>query len=85
MPSPQAPTEDFPNPREAAIAAALAQDPSLENPSVSRMVVIYADSTIVDLRVQVQAGGFCHWYGVVGRVDNGELRWDGGPAIACEG
>ena len=43
----------FANPDEAAIDAARANDPDLENPKVSRMIAIYADAVTVDLRVQV--------------------------------
>ena len=72
------------SPSEAALAAALAQVPTLDDARVTRMVGIYADDTTVDLRVQVQANDFCHWYGVTGRVDQGSLEWRGGPALSCD-
>lgn len=73
----------YSNPADAAIAYAEAQEPRLEDPQVTRMIVIYADDEIVDLRVQVQADDFCHWYGVMGRAEQDELEWRGGPALPC--
>lgn len=75
----------FPNPFDAAIAAAIAQESNLNAPHVTKLVGIYADELVVDFRVQVQADGFCHWYGVVGRVNNGVLEWQAGPALDCDG
>ena len=69
---------------DAAIAAALREEPDLENPHVTRIVGIYTDDTTVDLRVQVESDGFCHWYGVTGSVDQDVLEWRGGPAGSCE-
>lgn len=74
----------FPNPYDAAIAAAIARNPSLVNAHVTRMIGIGADDQFVDFRVQVQADGFCNWYGVMGRIQNGALAWGGGPALACD-
>lgn len=73
----------YSTPSEAAIAYAEAQEPGIEDPQVTRMIGIYADDAIVDLRVQVQADDFCHWYGVTGQVERGELEWRGGPAQPC--
>ncbi len=51
---------------------------------VARLVVIYADVQQVDLRAQVTGNGFCGWFGVVGRVSEGRLVWNGGsPAGDC--
>ncbi len=75
----------FPSPYDAAVAAAIAQDPDLADAHVTRLIGIYADDQVVDFRAQVQADGFCHWYGVVGRVNNGVLEWQGGPALDCDG
>lgn len=74
----------YPSPFDAAVAYAEAQNPDVEDPRVTRIVGIYADQSLVDLRVQVQADDFCHWYGVTGRVDEGELAWQGGPALPCD-
>lgn len=73
----------FNSPGEAAINAARTNNPDLENPTVTRMVAIYADARTVDLRVQVEAGGFCHWYGVGGQIREGRLEWRAGPAGPC--
>lgn len=78
-------TAPFANPNSAAIAAALAQNPNLTDLRVTRIVGIYGDERIVDLRVEVQTDGFCHWYGVVGRVNDGVLEWRGGTALGCDG
>lgn len=75
----------YPSPSEGAIAAALAFEPGLVDPSVARAVVIFADETTVDLRVEVRADEFCHWFGVVGRVEAGVLVWRGGPVLGCAG
>ncbi len=48
------------------------------------MVAIYADDTTVDLRVEVTADGFCHWYGVGGQVQEGALEWRASPAGPCQ-
>lgn len=73
-----------PNPAEAAIAAALAQAPDLTDARVTRIVGIYADDTMVDLRVQIQANEYCHWFGVTGYVRESALEWRGGPALPCD-
>jgi hypothetical protein len=74
----------YSTPADAAIAYAEAQAPEIEDPQVTRIIGIYADQAIVDLRVQVQADDFCHWYGVTGQVDQDELAWRGGPAQPCD-
>jgi len=74
----------FDNPGDAAISAARADGGDLRNPRVKRMVAIYADDTTVDLRVEVTADGFCHWYGVGGHVKEGVLKWHASPAAPCE-
>jgi hypothetical protein len=73
----------FESPADAALAVARAQRPDLVDPRLTRMVGIYADSTTVDLRVQIQAEGFCHWYGVAGRVQDGALEWRAQSALPC--
>lgn len=78
------PTVSFSNPFDALIAAAGAQDPSLIDPHVTRLIGVYADDQIVDLRAQVRADGFCHWYAVTGRVQDGALGWSAAPVSACE-
>ncbi|MCP3912294.1 MAG: hypothetical protein GY713_15220 [Actinomycetia bacterium] len=75
------------SPNDAAIAAALAQNPGLDEPRVTRMVTVFADDTMVDLRVEVQDDGFCHWYGVLGTIHHArsgkELRGDLRTALAA--
>ncbi|MEX2322904.1 MAG: hypothetical protein WEA29_03945 [Acidimicrobiia bacterium] len=73
----------FDNPADAATAAARAENPDLVDPRLTRMVGVYADATTVDLRVQIQAEGFCHWYGVSGHVQGGALQWSAQPASPC--
>lgn len=73
----------YASPNEAVIAAALEQEPDLVDPTF-QMIVIYADESIVDLRVKLQADGFCHWYGATGRVNDDKLDWRAGPADACD-
>ena len=75
----------FTTPADAAIAAAVAQFPHIQDPRVTRMIVIFADDASVDLRVQVQADDVCHWYGVAGHVRGGAIEWRGGPALPCSG
>ena len=84
IPQPDSARPAFDNPGEAAIAMARTDNPDLENPKVTRMIVIHADARIVDLRVQVEAGGFCHWYGVGGQIREARLEWRAGPAGPCE-
>lgn len=74
----------FASPNDAAIAAATAQDPTLVDAHVTRMIGIGAGDQFVDFRVQVQADGFCHWYGVAGWVQDGALVWAGGPVLTCD-
>lgn len=81
---PETATALFASPFDAAIAAALVQDPDLLDPHVTRLIGIYADDQIVNLRAQVRADGFCHWYGVMGRVQEVALVWSGGPALPCD-
>ena len=83
IPRPDSEMPAFANPGDAAIAAARMNDPDLENPKVTRIIAIYADASTVDLRVQVEAGGFCHWYGVGGQIREGRLEWRAGPAGPC--
>jgi len=75
----------YSTPVDAAIAYAYAQEPGIEDPQVTRIVGIYADEDLVDLRLQVQADDFCYWYGVTGRVEQDEIEWQGGPARSCDG
>lgn len=71
------------SPYEAVTAAASEQEPNLVDPTF-QMVVIFADEDIVDLRVKLQADGFCHWYGANGRVNNDQIEWRAGPAGPCD-
>lgn len=73
----------YASPNEAVTAAALEQDPDLVDPAF-QMIVIFADENLVDLRVKLQADGFCHWYGANGRVNDDKLEWRAGPADACD-
>jgi len=75
----------YSTPADAAIAYAEAQEPGIEDPQVTRIIGIYADQNLVDLRVQVQADDFCYWYGVTGQVEQDEIEWRGGPAQSCDG
>lgn len=75
----------YSTPADAAIAYAEAQEPGIEDPRVTRIIGIYADQNLVDLRLQVQADDFCYWYGVTGRADQDEIEWQGGPAQSCDG
>ncbi len=77
-------TRAFPSPGDAAIFAARAHRADLRNAQVTHMVAIYADDTTVDLRVEVTADGFCHWYGVSGQVQEGALEWRASPAGPCQ-
>jgi hypothetical protein len=83
IPQPDSASPAFDNPGEAAIAAARANNPDLGNPKVTRMIAIYADASTVDLRVQIEAGAFCHWYGVDGQVRESRLEWRATPAGPC--
>ena len=85
IPVPDSATAKFTSPFDAAIAAAIAQDPNLVDPHVTRLIGIYADDQSVDFRALVEADGFCHWYGVTGRVQDGALAWRTAPALACGG
>lgn len=79
------PAATFDNPYDAVIDAAAGLFSTLPNPSATtRMVVIFADSELVDLRVQVRWEGACQWYGVTGRVTDDGLRWSSGPALSCD-
>lgn len=69
------------NPGEAAVARAKAQYPRVSEMRVTRMILIYADDQQVDTRVQVQAPGFCRWYGVGGWVEGERIVWRSGLAI----
>lgn len=73
----------YATPVEAAMASAADGAPEVDDAQVTRIVGIYADDATVDLRVQIQAEDFCHWYGVVGRVVEGALEWSSGPALPC--
>ena len=83
-PRPDSSTPAFHSADAAAIAAAISQEPTLENPQVTHIVGIYTDDTSVDLRVQVETDRFCHWYGVGGRVQAGTLQWRASPAVPCQ-
>ena len=80
----QATADTFASPHEAALAAAQLTYPAAKADGVDSMVVIYADAAMVDLRVLVDDGGFCQWYGVIGRVEGGRLVYRAGPALPCE-
>ena len=84
IPAPVGDLAAFDTPNEAALATARVANPGLVAAKVSRMVVIYADRTMVDLRVQVVGDAFCQWYGVTGIVDEGRLIYRASPALQCE-
>ncbi len=83
IPQPDSAGPAFDNPSEAAIAVAMTNNPELESPKVTRMIAIHADARTVDLRVQVEAGGFCHWYGVGGQIREARLEWRASSAGPC--
>ncbi len=74
----------FGSPQEAALAAAQLTYPAADGGAVDSMVVIYADSEMIDLRVRIDDGRFCQWYGVSGVLEGGRLVYRAGPALACE-
>ncbi len=74
----------FGSPQEAALAAARLTYPVANGGAVDSMVVIYADSEMIDLRVRIDDGRFCQWYGVSGVLEGGRLVYRAGPALACE-
>jgi hypothetical protein len=74
----------FNSPNEAALTTARVDNPKLVAAKVSRMVVIYADQAMVDLRVQVEGDAFCQWYGVTGIVEAGRLTYRASPAMPCD-
>jgi len=71
-------------PAEAVVAVALGEHSDIFEPRVTQIVGIYADQNTVDLRVELQAEGFCQWYGVLGSVEGAMLRWRAGPALPCD-
>lgn len=73
----------YTSPYEAVMAAASQQQPDLADPTF-QMIVIFADENIVDLRVKLQADGFCHWYRANGRVNSDRIEWRAGPADPCD-
>jgi hypothetical protein len=81
--TPSVATTHFDNPADAAIATAQSGNPGLIDLRLTRMIAIHADATTVDLRAQIQADGFCHWYGVLGIVDGGAIQWSAQPAGPC--
>ncbi len=74
----------FGSPQEAALAAAQLTYPVADGGAVDSMVVICADSEMIDLRVRIDDGRFCQWYGVSGVLEGGRLVYRAGPALACE-
>jgi len=79
------PAATFDNPFDAVIDAADGLFSTLPSPSATaRMVVIFADSGLVDLRMQVKTEDACQWYGVTGRVTEEGLRWSSGPGLSCD-
>ena len=69
------------SPQEAAFAAAQLTYAVADVGAVDSMVVIYADAEMIDLRVRVDDGDFCQWYGVTGRVEESGLVYRAGPAL----
>jgi hypothetical protein len=74
----------FTSPQEAALAVAQLTYPVADIGAVDSMVVIYADSKMIDLRVRVDDGHFCQWYGVSGVLEEGRLVYQAGPALPCK-
>ena len=68
---------------EAAIVEAQRLHPEVTDPIVTRVVVIWADDDGIDTRTQVMAAGFCYWYGVQARIEDGGLVWHAGEAASC--
>lgn len=81
-------TNRHPTATSAALAAAQHDNPELSDASVTRIVGIFAGDTTIDLRVQVSANSFCHWYGVVGTLNQDRIAWQGASApdeaAACQ-
>lgn len=74
----------FSSPQDAALAAAQLTYPVADVDAVNSMVVVYADSEMIDLRVRVDNGHFCQWYGVSGVARGSRLVYRAEPALACE-
>ena len=77
-------TPAFVTPVEAVLAAAHSDQPELTEQNVTRMQLIYADQTLVDLRVELRTEGFCQWYGVQGIVEGSALQWYADRALPCD-
>ena len=73
-------SEPFATATDAALAAALEEQPDLAAPTISRIIGIFADETTVDLRIQVSGDAFCGWYGVIGTAVDNQIEWRTGRA-----
>ena len=66
------------NPAEA-VAKLQDQEDGQREWRVQRSVVIFADSRLIDLRVQaVTPDDDCRWFAVSGEVEDGQLAWRAG-------
>ena len=75
---------DFPTPEEAVRAAVKENRPELRDPKVQQ-VVRFIDPDPLDVRVQVNAPGFCRLYAAFGRVEGETVRWRSfGRELPCE-
>lgn len=77
------PDEVFPTPRDAAVAWAQQQS-AVGDAVVDDMVVVYADTHMVDLRVKVSGDDLCRWIGIVGHGEADELAWSYGSGAGME-
>jgi len=76
-------TPAYGTPVEAVLVVAQSDQPGLTAQNINLMQVIYADQTLVDLRVELRAEGFCQWYGVMGFVEGSTLQWHADRALPC--
>lgn len=68
---------------EAALVAAHLGDPEFAQALVRRMILIYADDEMVDLRGRVEDGELCRLYAVFGFMEEGRFQYLASPAGAC--
>lgn len=76
--------DDFATPGEPALAAAQRTYPVMSSGVVDSMVLLHADAESIGLRVLVDDGDFCQWYGVSGSVRDGRLAYTAQPALPCQ-
>ena len=75
---------DFSSPEEAVRAAVQENRPDLRDAKVQR-VIRFIDPDPLDVRVQVNAPGFCRLYPAFGRIEGETVRWRSfGRELPCE-